>query len=220
MASAAKSKGSRAAVWTILVLLIVGLAGFGTTNFSGSMDSIGTIGDRDIDLQRYARALQEQIRARSARTGTNVSIAEAVEMGLDRAVLARLIETAALENEATRLGLSAGDESVREEILQTSAFRGLDGSFDKDTYSFVLENAGLDETRFEEDLRNEISRTIVQDAVTGGISVPDIYLGYGVRLHWGAAQLRRCGSWCRHARKRDSRPHGCRSSKLFRRECG
>ncbi len=176
MASAAKSKGSKAAVWTILVLLIVGLAGFGTTNFGGSVDSIGTVGSRDIDLQRYARALQEQIRARSVRIGTNLSIVDATEMGIDRVVLENLVATAALENEAARLGLSVGDETVREAILRIPSFQGLDGNFDKETYSFVLDSNGLDERSFEEDVRHEIARNLVQDAVTGGIAAPDIYV--------------------------------------------
>ena len=176
MASAAKSKGSRAAVWTILVLLIVGLAGFGTTNFGASVDSIGTIGNRSIDLRRYARALQDRIRTYSDRTGTNVSITDALELGFDRTVLEQLVAAAALENEADRLGLSAGDDTVRKEILQISAFQGLDGNFDKDAYSFVLERAGLNEKRFEDDLRSEIARNIVQNAVSGGVSIPQIYL--------------------------------------------
>ena len=176
MASAAKSKGSRAAVWTILVLLIVGLAGFGTTNFSGNVDSIGTVGDRDINLQRYARALQDQIQALSARTGENVSVANALELGIDRAILGQLTATVALENEAARLGLSAGDDTIGREILRISAFQGLDGNFDRETYGYALDRAGLDERQFEENLRSEIARTIVEDAVGGGVYVPEIYV--------------------------------------------
>ena len=176
MASAAKSKGSKAAVWTILVLLIVGLAGFGTTNFSGTVDSIGTVGNRNIDLQRYARALQDQLRAYSTQTGADVSIADALELGIDQAVLERLTAAVALEDEAERIGLSAGDDPVRREILRMPAFQGLDGNFDKEAYSFVLERAGLDEKRFEDDLRSEIARNIVQDAVGGGMPIPEIYI--------------------------------------------
>ncbi len=194
MASAAKSKGSKAAVWTILVLLIVGLAGFGTTNFSGPMDSIGTVGNRNIDLQRYARALQDQIRAYSAQTGANLSIADALELGIDRTVLEQLIAAVAIENEAEKLGISAGDDTVRKEILQISAFQGLDGRFDREAYSFVLDRAGLDEKIFEDNLRSEIARTIVQDAVAGGVSVPETYidtvLGYiGERRSFAFASL-------------------------------
>jgi len=176
MASAAKSKGSRAAVWTILVLLIVGLAGFGTTNFSGNVDSIGTVGNRDINLQRYARALQDQIQALSARTGDNVSIADALELGIDRAILGQLTATVALENEAATLGLSAGDDTIRREILRIPAFQGLDGNFDRETYGYALDRAGLVERQFEENLRSEIARTIVEDAVGGGVHVPEIYV--------------------------------------------
>lgn len=61
MARGKKNKGTNIVVWVILVLLIVGLAGFGATNFGGTVNSIGKVGDREIGVQRYARDLQNQI---------------------------------------------------------------------------------------------------------------------------------------------------------------
>ena len=46
----AKGQTSRVLVWILLGLLIVGLAGFGATNFGGSVRSVGKVGDTDIDL--------------------------------------------------------------------------------------------------------------------------------------------------------------------------
>jgi len=167
-----KNKGANIVVWVILVLLIVGLAGFGATNFGGTVNAIGKVGDREISVQRYARDLQNQISAFSAQTGSNLTLAQAQAFGLDRNVLQNLVSTVALENEANTLGLSAGDEEVKTEVLAVSAFQGLNGSFDREAYRYTLDRAGLSERNFEEDLRAEISRTLLQGAVAGGITAP------------------------------------------------
>lgn len=175
MASGKKGTGSRAVVWVILVLLIIGLAGFGATNFGGTVNSIGKVGDREIGVQRYARDLQNQIQALSAQMGTNLTLAQAQAFGIDRAVLQQLVSTAAIENEAAQLGLSAGDEEVRQQILSIQSFQGVDGKFDRQAYRFALSGAGMNEQEFEENLRAEIARDLVQRAVAGGVVTPDAY---------------------------------------------
>ena len=176
MASGAKGTGSKIAVWIILVLLIIGLAGFGATNFGGTVNSIGKVGDRDIDVQRYARDLQNQIAAFSGQIGQNLTFAQAQQFGIDQAVLQQLVSTVALEDEADKLGLSAGDEEVRTQVLSIPAFQGLDGNFDREAYRFTLERNGQTEKQFEDSLRSEIARTLVQGAVASGLQTPDTYV--------------------------------------------
>ncbi|MBL6780196.1 MAG: SurA N-terminal domain-containing protein, partial [Rhodobacteraceae bacterium] len=57
---------SKTFVWILLAFLIVGLAGFGAINFGGRMNSVGTVGDKEISVNDYARALQNQMNAASA----------------------------------------------------------------------------------------------------------------------------------------------------------
>lgn len=166
---------SKTAIWILLGLLIVGLAGFGATNLSGNIRTIGTAGDKPIPVEAYARQLQQEIRAVQQQTGEAMSFARAQEIGLDRAVLQRLVTTRSLDHEASALGFSIGDEELRNRILQINAFEGIDGSFDREGYRFSLEQAGLSEAEFETQLREEVSRTILQGAVLGGIAMPDTY---------------------------------------------
>ena len=174
MASGKKGKASRVVVWFILLLLIVGLAGFGATNFGGTVNSIGKVGDTPIDVTRYARALQQQINAISQQTGQNLTLAQAQQFGLDQAVLQQLIGTVALENEAKILGLSVGDEQVRNQVLQIPAFQGVDGKFSRENYRFALEQSGLKESAFEATLRAEVARTMIQGAVASGVIAPKV----------------------------------------------
>lgn len=172
---ATKSKASQTAVWIIILMLIVGLAGFGATNFSHSVDSIGKVGDRDIGAQRYYSALQNRLSQLERQFGTRLPFAQAQQLGLDQAVLQELVATVAVEAEAQSVGLSVGDMAVRDEILTIPAFQGLDGSFNREAYRDTLQRNNMNEERFEDDLRAELSRTLLQGAVAGGVTPSDTY---------------------------------------------
>jgi len=171
----AQKKGNRYFVWIIMILLFVGLLGFGTGGFGGVQQSIGTVGSKDITAAQYQRGLTEQLRAFEAQIGGPVSFAQAQQLGIDQAVLGQIVTQRALDNEATNLGLSVGDERVREEVLRVPAFRDLSGEFDRESYRATLERVGQNERDFEESIREEISRTLLQGSIVGGVPGPAAY---------------------------------------------
>jgi peptidyl-prolyl cis-trans isomerase D len=166
---------SRFFVWIIMALVVVGLVGFGSVNFGGSGQSIGRVGDTEIDASAYFRELNAEMNAWQATTGENLTIAQAQAIGLDQRVLSRVIATTALEDEIDRMKLSVGDQNLANRVTEIQAFQGVDGRFDRDTYDFVLEQSGLTAQEFEESLRAEVARTILADAVTSGVDVPTTY---------------------------------------------
>ncbi|MHA6323972.1 peptidylprolyl isomerase [Roseivivax sp. CAU 1753] len=166
---------SKVFLWILMGMLLVGLAGFGATNLSGTARSIGAVGDQEISVDAYARGVQQELRALQAQRGQPVSFADARAAGLDTQVLSQLVLTSALDWEADRLGISVGDEMVAAELAQVGAFQGPDGQFSRDAYGFALQNAGMSEAEFEEDLRNEISRTVFQGGVFAGLTMPPAY---------------------------------------------
>ncbi|WP_201722326.1 SurA N-terminal domain-containing protein, partial [Sulfitobacter sp. HI0040] len=166
---------TKTAVWILMGLLILGLGGFGAVNLSGNIRTIGTVGEKSIPVDLYARQLQQEIRAIESQTGEALGFQRAQEIGLDRAVLQRIVRQRALDNEAEQLGLSIGDETLREQILQIQAFQGLDGKFDREGYRFALQQSGLNETEFENSLREESARTLLQAAIVGGVEMPRVY---------------------------------------------
>ncbi|WP_158963988.1 peptidyl-prolyl cis-trans isomerase [Chachezhania sediminis] len=167
-----KNSFSKTLVWGLLVLLFVGLAGFGATNFTGTMQTIAFVGDRTISIQDYARALQQEQQAIQAQTGQAVTMSQLQASGVDQQVLGRLIGLAAIDNEVSRLGISVGDDNLRKEILAIPAFQGVNGKFDRNAYNFALQQAGISESEFEDDVRIDTARTVVQDAVVSGVAMP------------------------------------------------
>jgi peptidyl-prolyl cis-trans isomerase D len=171
----AKGKASNFFVWAILALLIVALAGFGATNFGGGVQSVGRVGETEIDVNRYARELQQEMRALAAEQGRTVPLTEAQAVGVPQAVLGRIVGLAALEDEAALRGLSVGDETVSAQILEIPAFQGVDGAFDREAYGFVLEQSGLSVAEFEERVRVETAANLVQTAVASGVAFPPVF---------------------------------------------
>ncbi|SLN14817.1 Peptidyl-prolyl cis-trans isomerase D [Roseovarius litorisediminis] len=166
---------SKSLVWILMGMLILGLGGFGVTNLSGTVRSVGSVGDSEIDINQYARALQTEIRALEAERGEAISFAQAQQLGVDQNVLSRLVAIAALDDETHQMGISIGDENLRSQIVDIAAFKGLDGKFDREAYTFALEQAGLTEAQFEEETRAQSARTLLQAAVVSGVNTPDTY---------------------------------------------
>ncbi|WP_170338449.1 peptidyl-prolyl cis-trans isomerase [Ruegeria arenilitoris] len=168
------NKLSKTFVWILMGMLMLGLAGFGAVNLSGTVRTVAQVGDEDVSVDAYVRELQREIRAVEAQTGQPMQMSQARELGLDQRALARLVSLAALNNEVAQLGVSIGDANLQKEIVGIQAFQGPDGSFDREAYRFQLEQIGMTETEFEEDLRKETARTIVQGAMMDGVEMPAI----------------------------------------------
>jgi peptidyl-prolyl cis-trans isomerase D len=167
-----KGKGTSVVVWILMAMLVLGLGGFGVTNFGGGLTAIGSVGDREITVNDYARAMQQEINALSAQVGQRITMQQAQAFGIDRQVRQQLVNTAALDNENTRIGVSAGDARVAREITSMETFRGPGGQFDRETYRFMLERNDLTEAAFEARLREDLARALLQGAVGSGFSAP------------------------------------------------
>ena len=174
MAKSGKTNFSKLFVWIILLMLIVGLAGFGARNFGGHVESIGKVGNTDISVTRYANALTRQLRQFEQQTGQRMTLVQARQFGLDQIVLAQVIGLTALENEAAALGISVGDTAVRDQLVRVPSFQGLDGQFDRTAYEFALDGIGLKSAEYEDTVRVEAARALLQAAVLGGVDTPGI----------------------------------------------
>lgn len=167
-----KRHGATVLVWIMMGMLIIGLGGFGVTNFGGGITAIGRVGEREIKLNDYARALRQEMSAFSAQVGQQIGIAQAQAFGIDQQVLQSVITRTALDAEADRIGISAGDAVVAAEVAGTQAFQGVAGTFDRETYRFALQQSNLSEGEFEAGIRADMARSLLQGAVVGGFAAP------------------------------------------------
>ncbi|WP_348541490.1 SurA N-terminal domain-containing protein [Sulfitobacter albidus] len=213
---AQKSSLSKTAMWILMGLLFLGLGGFGAVNLSGNIRTIGSVGEMPVGADTYARELQQELRVISQQAGRPMSFAQAQQLGLDRAVLQRLLRDRALDHEAQQIGLSIGDAALRERIVEIPAFQGINGEFDREGYAQALQSAGLNEGEFETGLREEAARQLIQ-----GPSCPASKCPPPTRRHWLTTSARRaispgCGSTRPCWRKRSPPPTPPRSRRISR----
>lgn len=170
----AEKKKPRYGAWVVVGIVLVGLAGFGTGGLSGNIRSIGTVGEKDVSVASYQRALNGQIRSLSAQFGQQISFQQAQAFGLDQVALNQVVLLRTLDNEASELGVSVGDERVFERLQAIPSFQGASG-FNRETYRLALQQSGQSEAEFEAGIREETARTLLQGAVISGIPAPDAY---------------------------------------------
>jgi len=183
MAKALRSKSTNVFVWILMLLLIVGLAGFGAGSFGGSFSSIGSVGNEKVPLKTYIRALNNQINQISQQTGQQFSLEQAKVLGVDRQVLEQVLAIAALDGQTKKAGISVGDEAVRNQLMDTQVFQGLDGKFDEKAYEFALSQADLSASEYDEILRRENARFLLQNAISGAIVSDDTYALTLLKFH-------------------------------------
>lgn len=188
-----KSKFSRGFAWVLMALVLVGIIGFGKVNFGGSASTLGTVGSTKISADRYFREMRAELNAFQSQYGQNITFAQAQAMGLDQQVLSRLLASVALEDETARLGLSVGDAEIARRVRDIDAFKGLDGKFSRENYDYALTQSGLTASEFEASLRSEVSRAILDGAVTGGVALQPVYAD----TIWGWARETRDFTWAR-----------------------
>lgn len=172
----AKRKKGNMIIWALMGLLVVSLTGFGVTSVgSGGAQAIGSVGDRKVTVNEYVRALQAQMREFSQQIGQNLTMEQVQAFGIDRMVLQQVLATAALDGESDLIGLSVGDQRVLAALRDTEAFQNLTGQFDETAYRFALDRANLKPAEYDEILRSESARAMLQIAVGAGVQANDTF---------------------------------------------
>ncbi|MSU89908.1 hypothetical protein GE300_09840 [Rhodobacteraceae bacterium 2CG4] len=172
--SSTRGKGTSIVVWALLGLLIVGLTGLGLGGAVSSLSTqnVATVGSEKVAREDYVRQLLRQIDSLAQRTGQRFTMQQARSFGLDQQVLGQMLTRAALDGEVDDLGLSVPDEMVRDALIDNPAFQGLANGFDAQSYEFFLDRQGLSAKDYEEEVRADLSRALVEVAVAGGVAMP------------------------------------------------
>ncbi|WP_151719920.1 peptidyl-prolyl cis-trans isomerase [Gemmobacter serpentinus] len=168
-----KRRGGSFLAWALLAMVVTGFGGYGITSFGTASLSIGTVGNRDIDANRYARALQNQITTFGQQMGTPLTLEQAQQFGIDAQVRQNLVTNYALDNEADRIGLSVGDLAVAHEIRAMDAFKGVSGQFDARGYEEALRRNNMTVREYETGVREDIARSLLTGAVASGFVAPE-----------------------------------------------
>ena len=173
MLGSMRSKKGSVGVWIILGLLFVGLIGFGIGGTGGiSRSSVGTVGDTQISISTYVSTLNNARQFYARQTGRLPGFTEMQAAGLFNNVLDDAVRGTALDNLNSELGISIGDEAVREAILNNPSFQALDGTFNETSYTFFLDQNNLTTGEYETLLRASLARFLLESTVSNGVNAP------------------------------------------------
>ena len=145
--------------------------------FKGNTDTtVATIGDVKIAQETFQSEYRNALRNQSARLGAQITPEQAAAMGLGQETLQRIIGRTAVDTEVSRLGLTASDKSVAEQIQAIPAFAGPTGSFDHTTFLRAVGEAGFTEQSFIAAIRSDTARTQLLNATSNGLQAPPGYV--------------------------------------------
>lgn len=157
---------------------------FGTLIFSFAIWGIGdmvknygvnnaaTVGSTEISLAEFRAAYQTEIQNISRRIRRNLTAQEALSFGLDRRVLERLINDAALDEQVRNWGLAINNETIAKAVLADPNFAGPDGKFSRAIFDEALRNNGFNESNFIASQRLVYLRGQIAESLAGGIQAP------------------------------------------------
>lgn len=164
----------RSIMAVVLGFIIISFAVWGIgdrfSHFNAS--EIARVGSQRISVDEFRHLFQNQlsqIQQKQKRAFTNE---EARRAGLDRQVLARLVNDTTLDQEAARLGLAVSDAAVAQSIMKDDVFKGPTGQFDRMRFAAIMQDSGLTEQRYVREQRGLILRKDLGEAIIAGLAVP------------------------------------------------
>ena len=144
--------------------------------FTGvSSAGVAEVGSTEIGQQEFQRLYRNFVRNQGQQMGTEITPDMAQKMGLPQVALQQVISRTALDNEADRLGLTTPDAELAQNVRSMTAFRGPLGTFDRPTFMQALQTAGYSEDQFLAEVRQDLTRDQLNQAVEANFLVPPTY---------------------------------------------
>jgi peptidyl-prolyl cis-trans isomerase D len=150
--------------------------GMGLEQFNiGGGGAVASVGGTEITPVEFQRTYRNFLRNQSQRMGNEITPDMAEKMGLGQVALQQMIGRAALNNEAQKLGLTTSDTALVGYVHSMEPFRGTLGQFDRQVFNQAIANAGYTEAQFLEEVRQDMTRDQMTQALEANLVVPTSY---------------------------------------------
>ncbi len=137
---------------------------------------VAKIGDTEIQSDQFSQAYNDHLQQLGQQIGHPIPPDQANALGLDRQVLGQLLVQAGLDQLASRMRLGIPMSEIVQHIVTDPHFQTPTGQFDRAMFEGFLQNIGYSEQRFIDEESHDIPRREITDAVSGGLTVPQVYL--------------------------------------------
>ena len=169
----------KVAVAILFAILVVAFAvGIGGRNYFDRQahDALASVGSVEITSGKFERTYQRMLDNLSNRSKRQISPREAQAAGLPGRVLQTLIQDAAIDQEAHKLGLGLSEDGLRESLMRNDMFDDGAGKFSKQKYQEFLQRFGYSATGFEAELKEDLIRRQLRGIFDTSAIVPKALL--------------------------------------------
>ncbi|MEM8839891.1 MAG: SurA N-terminal domain-containing protein, partial [Pseudomonadota bacterium] len=162
----------------LLGVLVLSFAVWGITgaSFNFATGTVASVGSTNIRASDFQREFALEIETLGRQAGRRLTIQQARQFNLDRQVLFRLINQAALDDQAKSFGLGVSTDEMDRFLIENESLRGSNGQFDPFLFRQLLISQGLSEKDYFEELDRNLERQQLVDALVKDIAVPDALL--------------------------------------------
>ncbi len=134
---------------------------------------IAEVGSYTIGRSEFGQKVQERIHQIMSQQDQSMTREQLLNAGLPQMVLSQLIQDSLLNLEAGHLGITVSDETIRQQIQSMKAFQNDKGVFERNLFTQVLRSNGLSEDFFIGEIRQEIIREQLRNAIMVGAYLPE-----------------------------------------------
>lgn len=159
-----------------IALLVLSFAVWGIADIFGGYgrETLISVGDTRISAEEYRMEVDREVQMLGQQMGQPLSLQQARQFGVDNRVMSRLVTEAILDENARNLGLGASDQSIARLIMEDTAFHTAEGRFDRQYFTQILRQAGLDEEDYVASQRGAVLRQQLAQGLVGATPAPDV----------------------------------------------
>jgi peptidyl-prolyl cis-trans isomerase D len=117
----------------------------------------GWVGGTSVPVEDVRQRFNLQLEQIQRQTGQRPEPEQALRYGLHIRALEDVVQRAVIDNAMQQYGLVVGDAEVQSLIAKNPSFQGVGGSFDKQRYASLLQQARITEAQYVADVRREIA---------------------------------------------------------------
>src|SRR5579872_343741 len=142
---------------------------------AASGDTVARVEGQDITAGDFRRTYQAQLQAYRNAYGGNMSEQLLKQLGIEQQILQQMVDERAALSQAEKIGISVGDEEVRQRIFSMPAFQDNGRFIGEARYQQLLrmQRPPMIPSEFEDNVRNQIVIEKLRGSLTDWMAVGD-----------------------------------------------
>lgn len=171
-----------AGTWVAKLLLLLLVVSFAIWGISGQLvqgfagGDVASVGGTSVSAKDYRLAYDRLLNVYSQQLGRQLSREQAAAFGVDQQAMAQVVNDAALNEQARKLGLGLSKDRLASLAREDSAFAGPDGKFDRRQFDYVLREIRMSPDDYLRNRQQAAIREQIVEAVTHGMEMPAAFL--------------------------------------------